>query len=93
MSVHVPAPQEHSAHHCTRPGPNRGRVRLEFAVPQGPSLSSSGAVLGSALLSAGLAGGHIPPTPALVWPLVAMSVAAMAYDLGRRALRRTEHHR
>ncbi|MFJ3799919.1 hypothetical protein ACIPSJ_27000 [Streptomyces sp. NPDC090088] len=54
-------------------------MTLEFTAPS---------VGGSGVLAAALAGGHIPPETALVWPLVALSIAGMAYDLGREALQR-----
>ncbi|MFG2732253.1 hypothetical protein [Streptomyces canus] len=70
--------------------PEKSGVMLQFTAPRHPDLVGGGAVLGSSLLAAGLAGGHIPPTPALVWPLVALNIAGMAYDLGRKALRQAE---
>ncbi|MFJ9692651.1 hypothetical protein [Kitasatospora sp. NPDC101183] len=42
------------------------------------------------MLGAGLVHGTIPADPALVWPLVTLTIASMAYDLGNRALRRRE---
>ncbi|MFE4422022.1 hypothetical protein [Streptomyces sp. NPDC056817] len=54
-------------------------------------MSGSSAFMGSSLLAAGLVGGYVPPSPALVWPLVVLSIASMAYDLGHRALQRAEY--
>lgn len=43
----------------THPDHGRGRVVLQFTAPGRPSVSGSGAVVGSSLLAAGLAGGHL----------------------------------
>jgi hypothetical protein len=65
-----------------------GRVTFEVSAPRQLTATGSGAVLSNSLLITGLVSGHIPATPALVWPLVALSIASMAYDLGRKALTR-----
>ncbi|MFH8701319.1 hypothetical protein ACWGKK_36560 [Streptomyces chartreusis] len=55
-------------------------------APRRISATGSVAVLGNILLVTGLISDQIPATPALVWPLVTLSIASMAYDLGRKAL-------
>jgi len=70
--------------------PEQNGVMIQFTAPRRADLVGGSAVLGSSLLAAGLAGGHIAPTPAVVWPLVALNIAGMAYDLGRKALRQAE---
>jgi hypothetical protein len=67
------------------------QVQLVFTPPRRLSVSGSSAFLGSSLLAAGLAGGYMPPAPSQVWPLVALSIASMAYDLSVRALQRAEY--
>lgn len=63
-----------------------GRVTLEVHAPRRISATGSAAVLSNSLLITGLISGQIPATPQLVWPLVALSIASMAYDLGRKAI-------
>ncbi|TGB16053.1 hypothetical protein [Streptomyces sp. MZ04] len=63
-----------------------GRVTLEVHAPRRISATGSAAVLSHSLLVTGLISGQIPATPTLVWPLVALSIASMAYDLGRKAI-------
>ncbi|MCX4673539.1 hypothetical protein OG453_44070 [Streptomyces sp. NBC_01381] len=62
-----------------------GRVTLEVHARR-ISATGSAAVLSNSLLVTGLISGQIPATPTLAWPLVALSIASMAYDLGRKAI-------
>lgn len=59
----------------------RREVVLRFALPRLPACT---AVLGTGSLGAALIHGALPP--ALVWPLVVLTLGAMAYDVGLRAL-------
>lgn len=63
-----------------------GRVILEVRAPVWGSTTGIAAVLSNSLLVTALISGQIPPTPGLIWPLVSLSVASMAYDLGRKAI-------
>ncbi|MGC9539939.1 hypothetical protein [Streptomyces sp. UG1] len=63
-----------------------GRVTFEVSAPRKLTATGSGAVLSNSLLITGLVSGQIPATPELVWPLVALSIASIAYDLGRKAI-------
>jgi hypothetical protein len=75
-----------TGHFPRQEGP--GRVTLEVLAPRRVSATGSAAVLSNILLVTGLVSGQIPATPELVWPLVALSIAGMAYDLGRKAITR-----
>ncbi|MFF2751758.1 hypothetical protein ACFVVA_40250 [Kitasatospora sp. NPDC058048] len=61
------------------PGTERGLPVRGLAAPTCTAMAGS---VGGALLS-----GTIPPNSPLVWPLVALALGSMAYDLGVRALR------
>lgn len=63
----------------------QGRVVLVRA----PSASTTTAVFTTGSTTALLASGTVPAGFPLVWPLVVLSLGAMAYDLGVRALHRT----
>jgi hypothetical protein len=63
-----------------------GRVMLEVHAPRRISASGTAALVTNSLLLTGLLTGQIPATPQLVWPLVTLSIAGMAYDLGRTAI-------
>lgn len=77
-----------TAHRDLRERESPGWMILEVSAPRRSSATGSHALLGSSLLVAGPVSGRIPATPGLVWPLVTLSVAGMAYGLGRKALMR-----
>lgn len=64
---------------------NERGVMVRVAVPSAPTCA---AVLGTGSVTTALVGGTVPADSPLVWPLVVLAVASMAYDLGVRALRR-----
>ncbi len=66
---------------------NRGRERA--VLVRVPSASAAAAVLSNGAATTLLAGGTVPADSPLVWPLVVLALGSMAYDLGVRALCRT----
>ncbi|GAA2699307.1 hypothetical protein GCM10010095_70700 [Streptomyces anthocyanicus] len=54
-------------------------------MPGGPATT---ALLGTGSAGAALASGALPASSTLAWPLVALALGSMAYDLGVRALAR-----
>ncbi|MGP8300351.1 hypothetical protein ACTPOK_20980 [Streptomyces inhibens] len=56
-----------------------------------PSAPTATAVLGTGSVSTALLSGTIPPDSPLTWPLVALALGSMTYDLGVRALRHKGH--
>ncbi|MFJ1874325.1 G protein-coupled receptor family protein [Streptomyces chartreusis] len=86
-ATHRSSSHQHRPRAVTRPnrkGPTE--VTLEVHAPRRISATGSAAALSNTLLVTGLISGQIPVMPTLVWPLVTLSVASMAYDLGRKAI-------
>ncbi|WP_424865824.1 MULTISPECIES: hypothetical protein [unclassified Streptomyces] len=54
-------------------------------MPGGPAIT---VLLGTGSAGAALASGALPASSPLAWPLVALALGSMAYDLGVRALAR-----
>ncbi|MDH6711328.1 hypothetical protein P3T27_008086 [Kitasatospora sp. MAA19] len=66
------------------PAPETERGLL-LRVPPAPTCT---AMAGTGSVTGALLSGTVPPESPLVWPLVVLALASMAYDLGVRALRR-----
>ncbi|MFE9953813.1 hypothetical protein ACFYRJ_41400 [Streptomyces sp. NPDC005531] len=61
----------------------RGRGGVYVRLPGAPTAT---AALGTSSVGAALLTGTVPADSPLVWPLVALALGSMAYDLGVRAL-------
>jgi hypothetical protein len=58
---------------------------IYLRMPGGPTVT---ALLGTGSAGAALASGSLSASSPLAWPLVALALGSMAYDLGVRALAR-----
>ncbi|MFF9908980.1 hypothetical protein [Streptomyces sp. NPDC013457] len=73
------------------PDPSRPAVRREMVLRiTSPNLPACTAMLGTGSLGALLAQGAASPGFPFVWPLVVLTLGAMAYDVALRAVRRRD---
>ncbi|MGW1585433.1 hypothetical protein [Streptomyces sp. NPDC002386] len=70
----------------------RKEVRIHFPVPSFRPPVGTG-VVGAGTLSGVLLQGGIPADSPVVWPLVALVLGSMAYDVAVRALKRRDRGR
>jgi hypothetical protein len=68
------------------PRPNPRQITLNLPLPQHTTLTGATAVTGSGALASAIATGNAPTDPVQIFALVTLTVAAMAYDIARRAL-------
>ncbi|GAB2734278.1 hypothetical protein [Kitasatospora kifunensis] len=64
----------------------QGRAFL-VRIPAAPTCT---AAVGTGSAATALLSGRVPANSPLVWPLVVLALGSMAYDLGTRALQRTD---
>ncbi|MFJ1708739.1 hypothetical protein [Kitasatospora sp. NPDC088346] len=64
----------------------------DFRVPRAwlRSVPTGTIILSTSTLASALSHGSLPTDSPLLWPLVALTVASMGYDLGLRALRQRQ---
>jgi hypothetical protein len=67
---------------------SRSRERTVFV--RLPSASAAAALLSNGSAATLLASGVVPADSPPMWPLVVLALGSMAYDLGVRALQRTD---
>jgi hypothetical protein len=87
------SPRNDEREHRGRGDLERGKeVRIHIPVPSIRPPVGTG-VVGAGTLSGVLINGGIPADSPLVWPLVALVLGSMAYDVAVQALRRRDRGR
>ncbi|MFF3020722.1 hypothetical protein [Streptomyces sp. NPDC057939] len=86
----APQPSKPTEENTANSVPQGRRITLSLPLPQRVSLTGATAVTGSSILAGTIASGNAPTEPVYVYSLVALSIASMAYDIARKALRLRE---
>ncbi|MFE9846609.1 hypothetical protein [Streptomyces goshikiensis] len=86
----APQPIKTTEENRAHSAPQSRRITLSVPLPQRVSLTGATAVTGSSILAGTIASGNAPTEPVYVYSLVALSIATMAYDIARKAVRLRE---